>query len=75
MSQPVIVTLELPDGLAGLRLPPDLERRLQTLLDRQDQGEKLSPKRRREAEGLVELVELLLLLRSRVRRTRQGSTD
>jgi len=74
MSQRVIVTLELPDGIASLRLPPDVERRLQTLLDRQDRGENLSPERRREAEGLVELVELLSVLRSRVRSRPPGLT-
>ena len=74
MSQPVIVTLKLPDGLAGLRLPQDVELRLQTLLDRQDRGEKLSPERRREAEGLVDLVELLSVLRSRVRSRPPGLT-
>ena len=39
--------------------------RLQELLDRQDQGVELSSEERAEAEGLVELVEFLTLIRLR----------
>ena len=41
---------------------------LNTLLDRQDRGDLLSDDERREAEGLVALVDLLALLRLRAER-------
>ena len=46
-----------------IRLPAAVNERLQTLLTRQDQGETLTAAERKEAEGLVELAELLSLLR------------
>jgi len=54
-----------PDDLARFRLPEEMQRRLQELLDRQDRGETLSPDERREAEGIVEFSEVLSLLRLR----------
>ncbi|HZG37842.1 MAG TPA: hypothetical protein VEZ50_04095 [Nodosilinea sp.] len=42
-----------------------MQDRLQLLLDRQDQGQELSPSETKEAEGLVELAEFLSLLRLR----------
>lgn len=68
MSQPVQFELELPDDLPRFRLPEGVARRLQHLLDRQDAGETLSPDERREAEGLVNVAELLSLLRLRAER-------
>jgi len=68
MSQAVHIELEIPDDLARFRLPEGVASRLQELLDRQDEGEELSPKERREAEGLVNLAELLSLLRMRAER-------
>ena len=68
MAQQVLVTLELPDDLERFRLPRGVDERLQGLLDRQDRGEELSPDERREAEGLVDLAELLSLLRLRAQR-------
>ena len=68
MSQAVQIELEIPDDLARFRLPEGVQRRLQELLDRQDRGETLSVDERREAEGLVNLAELLSLLRLRVER-------
>lgn len=47
------------------RLPDALQRRLQELLDRQDAGDSLTSGERFEAEGLVELAELLSLLHLR----------
>ena len=44
-----------------------MEQRLQTLRDRQDQGDQLTPAERVEAEGLVDLAELLSLLKLRAR--------
>jgi hypothetical protein len=57
--------LEMPTDLARLRFPEGLDRRLQALLDKQDQGHPLTPDERAEADGLVELAELLTLLRLR----------
>jgi hypothetical protein len=42
---------------------------LQTLLDRQDAGDVLTPAERQEAEGLVELAEFLSLLALRASQT------
>lgn len=65
MSQAVLVQLELPDDLQNFQLPAALHDRLQSLLDRQDSGETLATAEREEAEGLVELAEMLSLLRLR----------
>ncbi|GMU80158.1 MAG: hypothetical protein AMXMBFR47_00290 [Planctomycetota bacterium] len=65
MSQHVNVHIELPDDLDRFRLPVAVNDRLQELLDRQDRGETLSSRERSEAEGLVNLAELLSLLRLR----------
>lgn len=65
MSKRVTIELEMPGDLARFRLPKAVNRRLQDLLDKQDRGEKLSATERREAEGLVDLAELLSLLRLR----------
>jgi hypothetical protein len=58
-------TLKLPADLARLKFPEALDNRLQELLDRQDRAGDLTPTERQEAEGLVELAELLTLLRMR----------
>jgi hypothetical protein len=68
MSETVTVEMELPSDLAGFRLPEGVHRRLQDLLDRQDQGGDLTPAEREEAEGLVDLAEFLSLLRMRAQR-------
>jgi hypothetical protein len=68
MSQVVAIELEMPDDLARFRLPSGVQARLRALLDRQDRGVQLSIAERAEAEGLVELVELLALLRMRSER-------
>lgn len=68
MSQVVSIQLEVPDDLARFRLPAALNARLQELLDRQDRGERLSAAERQQAEGLVDLAELLSLLRLRAER-------
>jgi hypothetical protein len=44
-------------------LPPGLHQRLHDLLDKQDDGQKLTRAERREAEELVELNEILSLAR------------
>jgi hypothetical protein len=60
--------VDLPADLSRFRLPPAVAARLQTLLDRQDSGQPLTPQEREEAEGLVELSEFLSLLRLRAER-------
>jgi len=60
--------IDLPADLDRLRLPEGVEARLHTLLDRQDRGHTLTEAERKEAEGLVNLAELLALLRSRAER-------
>lgn len=65
MSQTVALELLIPDDMAGFRLPPGVDERLTSLLDRQDGGERLTKAERQEAEGLVELAEMLALLRLR----------
>jgi len=68
MSQVVAIELEVPDDLAGFRLPPGVQDRLQALLDRQDRGATLTTAEPQEAEGLVTLAELLSQLRPRSER-------
>jgi hypothetical protein len=53
LSQHVAFELEVPDDLARFRLPPGVQARLQTLLDRQDDGATLTAAEREEAQGLV----------------------
>ena len=65
MSQTVAVDLLMPDDLARFRLPVGVDERLTRLLDRQDGGKRLSKAEREEAEGLVELAEMLALLQLR----------
>jgi len=65
MAQSVLVELQLPRDWRKFRLHPALHKRLQELLDRQDRTGKLSPKERREAAALTELVDLLSLMRLR----------
>ena len=67
MAQSVLVELELPKDWRKFRLPRALDERLQELLDRQDATGKLSPKERREASALTELVDLLSLMRLRAK--------
>ena len=68
MSQTIAIQLEVPDDMARFRLPRAVDTRLQELLDRQDSGERLTTAERKEAQGLVNLAELLSLLRLRARR-------
>ena len=68
MSRSVEVALEVPDDLARFHLPPGVNARLSDLLDRQDRGDSLTDAERLEAEGLVDLAELLALLRLRAER-------
>ena len=67
MGESVLVQLDLPKDWKSFRLPRALHNRLQELLDRQDQEGKLSQKERSEANALVELVDMLSLMRLRAR--------
>lgn len=64
-SAKVQLEIEVPADLARLQLPEGVDRRLQALLDKQDGGTPLSSDEQAEAEGLVELADLLTLLRLR----------
>lgn len=68
MAQNLTVSVELPMAPSQIKLPKGVNDRLQYLLDRQDRGEKLSSEERKEAEGLVELAEMLSLLKIRSRK-------
>ena len=69
MAQLVAIELEMTGELAKFRLPQGVQDRLQFLLDKQDEGTRLTDEERREAEGLVELAEFLTLLKLRTGRT------
>ena len=58
----MVDTIEIPMTLAYFELPDAVQARLQSLLDKQDAGEKLTSEEHKEAEGLVELAEFLSLL-------------
>ncbi len=58
-------TIEIPVELTHFQFPEGVKYRLNSLLDRQDAGEILTESERHEAEGLVELVEFLSLIRLR----------
>lgn len=61
----VHLEIELPTDMEGLMLPEGVERRLHALLDKQDSGATLTDDERAEAEGLVNLADLLSLIRLR----------
>lgn len=65
MPQNIRIDLEMPEDLAQFKLPKAVDERLQSLLDKQDRGEALTATEKLEAEGLVNLAELLSLLRLR----------
>ena len=75
MSQRVLVEIDMPEDLEQLKLPTGVDRRMQDLLDRQDQGEDLTSTERMEAEGLVNLSEFLSLLRLRAQRVWQDGSQ
>lgn len=73
MPRHALVEIEMPMGVERFKLPAGVNRRLQALLDRQDAGQKLTAAERKEAEGLVELAEMLSLLRLRAQRVWQDT--
>lgn len=66
------IRIEMPVKADKIRLPKAVDDRLQMLLDKQDRGDKLTGKERKEAEGLVELSEMLSLMRARSKRVANG---
>ena len=68
MPHAIQLEVEVPDELARFQLPPGVQHRLHGLLDKQDSGVALTADERREAEGLVDLAELLSVLRMRAER-------
>lgn len=69
------VEIEMPEGWEKFRLPEGLDKRLHDLLDRQDQGQALTPQEREEAQGLVDMAEWLSLLQLHARRIASQSTQ
>ncbi len=59
--------LVIENELVQFELPLAVQKRLQSLLDRQDSGEELTSTEREEAEGLVELAEFLSYLKLRAK--------
>jgi hypothetical protein len=68
VSESFLVEVQFPDDLSRFKLPVGVQSRLRDLLDRQDAGHPLSEAERSEAEGLVNVAELLTLLRLRTER-------
>jgi hypothetical protein len=60
--------LELPEVLNELRFPKRLDDRLHSLLDKQNEAGQLSADEFEEAEYLVELAQLVSVLRMRAQR-------
>ena len=73
MAQNAVIKIEIPVTLQQIKLPKGVDNRLQKLLDRQDKGENLTVAERKEAEGLVDLAEMLSLLRLRSERVSRES--
>ena len=65
MAHSIQLRLHAPGDLGKFRLPTGVQHRLNELLDRQDQGPPLTAAERGEEEGLVELAEMLSLLKLR----------
>ena len=70
----IAMEIEIPTGWEDFRLPKAVHSRLQSLLDRQDNGQLLTPPERQEAEELVDLAEWLSLFRLRAKRLSLGNT-
>jgi hypothetical protein len=74
MAEHALVEIEMPPSVEQFKLPKGVNKRLQDLLDRQDRGEKLTSAEKDEARGLVDLAEMLTLLRLRSERVWRDST-
>src|SRR5438477_12744363 len=64
MSVVVQAPLEMVEAVASLRLPPRTDRRLQDLMDRNNEGS-LTETEREDLEALVELSETISLIRAK----------
>lgn len=73
MIQRALLKIEMPFSVGQFKLPKGVNNRLQELLDRQDRGEKLTKAEKTEAEGLVDLAEMLSFLRLRSERIWRNS--
>jgi hypothetical protein len=71
MANEIVLRIKMPGDLRQLRFPKALDRRLQQLLDKQSEHGRLSLPERQEAEGLVEMAEMISLLRLRTARSPQ----
>ena len=71
MIESKTIEIEVPASVKNFKLPKGVDKRLQDLLDRQDQGKKLTRFEIKEAEGLVDLAEMLTLLRLRSQRVKR----
>jgi len=65
----------MPFAIGQFKLPKAVNKRLQELLDRQDKGETLTSNERDEAAGLVDLAEMLSLLRLRATKVKNQSLE
>ena len=63
-TEPSSIAREMIEAVAALRLPPRGDRRLQALMDRNNDGA-LTPEQREELEALVELSETIALVRAK----------
>jgi hypothetical protein len=63
MATVVEAPLEMIEAVAGWRLPPKFDSRMQTLMDRNTEGG-LSAEEREELEALVEWSESIALMRA-----------
>ena len=68
MSANTLVKIEMPFSINQFVLPKGVNNRFQELLDRQDRGENLTKAEKTEAEGLVDLAEMISLLHLRLKR-------
>jgi hypothetical protein len=73
MVSSVKIEIEIPDDLARFRLPYGVQERLHVLLAKQDSGQPLTDAEQHEAEGRVDLADLLSLLRLRAERPASAS--
>jgi hypothetical protein len=71
----LLVKIELPEEMDFFRFPEALQARLEFLLNKQDRGEPLSDDERDEAEGLVEMADIVSTLRMRVELARRETAN
>ena len=72
MGQSVTIDRHLLGEFKNFKMPVALQTRLTDLLDKQDSTGKLLAKERKEAEALVDLAELLTILKLKALRDGKG---